>query len=883
MQRGYLFSDIDGSTQKWERAGFAMQAAMRRHDAIFAELIAAHGGFIHDHVGDSVFAIFETGDPLACALDLQLAFAREAWPLTEGLRVRVGVHASASATSEGAGAIAERIAANRVARIADCAAGGQIVASVEAVSAYGAPAHTRFVDLGAVLLKGVEAPVQIFGLDHEALRGAPFTRVRRQAAAHANLPKPMAPLLGRAQELARLAELIAAPEGGRIINVVGPAGVGKTRLVQEAAYQFSQTQPVLYLPLASLHDGEDLIGALARALNLPALGAALTAEAISEALRVRPRLLVLDNVERASPDALTAFGEFLATHRHVHAVCASRWPLEIAHTRLRVKGLAAPGPGREALAENAAYGLFAREAAHAGASLEADDRTASLFARLCDALGGLPLALQLSAAWLRYLPLDAVVERLAQHRGEFGFIFADTWAALSPDVRDKIGRLSIFRTAFSAAAAAEVAGVELGELIKFEESGLVERAAERCFILHPLLAEMAEAKTANFDTAQAHAEYFLSAPMLAPRPRGEGHVPIAEVEAAWMLARRFWPEPKLQAAGERLFYWCAFAGLFKEGASLFAARDAEGELGFYISALRANCLVHAHEGEAAQKLAAAASASSDALTRAHGLHALGNLAHARGDFDEAEEFYAAALPIRRDLHDRIGAHYTIMSMAALALARGHAAAVGQILVDALNDAHAHPVAMIHTHFFAGEALLAQGRHKQAEINFQRALELDALIEHPAFRTRLLLRMGAVANLARDRARAHAFFDEAQLLAGTLGDRRGGCYAAIELALAAHVAGDSARAKAELLTAVRVALELRSKPLVARALLALLQVEMEIGDDQAAERLREVLAGADLGELSARFAQLTKTPPRAGDDGRGGQVLLEEGARRVLQL
>lgn len=863
-----------------------MQAAMRRHDAIFAELIASHGGFIHDHVGDSVFAIFEAGDPLACALDLQLAFARESWPLDEGLRVRVGVHAiSQAGASEASAAIAERIAANRVARIADCAAGGQIVASVEAVSAYGAPAQTRFVDLGAALLKGVDAPVQIFGLDHEALQGAPFTRVRRQAAAHANLPKPMGPLLGRAEDLARLAELIAAPEGRRIINVVGPAGVGKTRLVQEAAYHFSATQPVLYLPLASLRDGEDLIGALARALNLPPPGAVSTADAIGEALRAMPRLLVLDNVERASPGALAAFAELFAAHRHLLAVCASRWPLEIAHTRLRVKGLAAPGPGRAALAENAAYSLFAREAAHAGASLEADDRTAFLFTQLCGALGGLPLALQLSAAWLRYLPLDAVVERLARHRGELSFIFADTWAALSPDVRDKLGRLSIFRTAFSAAAASEVAGVELGDVMKLEESGLVERAAERCFILHPLLAEMAEAQAANLDAAQAHADYFLSAHMLAPRPRGEGHLPIAEIEAAWMFARRFFPEPKLQAAGERLFYWCAFAGLFKEGASLFAARDgdAEGDIGSYISALRANCLMHAQEGEVAQKLAKAASAKSDALTRAHGLHALGNLAHARGDFSEAEEFYAAALPIRRELHDRIGAHYTIMSMAALALARGNAAAVGQMLVAALNDAHAHPVAMIHTHFFAGEALLAQGRHKEAEINFQRALELDALIEHPAFRTRLLLRMGAIANLAGDPARARALFDEAQLLANALGDRRGGCFAAIELALAAHVAGDSARAKAELLAAARVALELHSKPLVARALLALLQVEMEMGDAQAAERLREVLAGADLGELSLQFTQLTKTPPRAGGDGDGGHVLLEEGARRVLQL
>jgi class 3 adenylate cyclase len=886
MARGYLFSDIDGSTQKWERAGAAMQAAMERHDRIFAETIKAHGGFIHDQAGDGVFAIFESGNPIACALALQLALEREPWPGIGDLRVRLGVHvgpdAALSTPSSISPNVAERIAINRTARIAASAWGGQIVVSAEARAAFDGPGASRWLDLGAVYLKGVDAPMRLFGLAHPQLRQTVFAPLRLQEAAHANLPAPSAPLLGRAEDMALL--LAAMRSGERLINLIGPAGVGKTRLVQEAARKIGETEPVLYASIAAADD--DLMRLLARALGLGLSNEGDLVQALSEALRAAKRVIVLDNAERASAQDLAALVRLAQACRDLVIVCVSRWPLTGPFQRLRLSGLAPPAPGRDGVCASAAYQLFERDALRAGVVLALDEAGAAQFAELHAALAGLPLALQLSASWLRYLTLEAVLERLTAPGGhELSAIFADTWAALDADLQDALAALSVFRAPFSAHSAEAIAGAGPNTLIALEDRGLLERAADRQFELHPLICDFARGQThaAAAKARAAHAAHFLSLQSLAPRARGEAMAPIGEVQAAWRFARQSWSDAALKDAGERLFYWCAFAGLFSEGASMFEA-DSVDAIGAYAGALGANCLMHAHQGDLAQPLALAASASDDAVTRAHGLHALANLAHARGDYAEAQAHYETALSLRQGFDDQMGAHYTSMSLAALALARGQDDRAAAYLIDAFAYAHEHPIAMIHAHFYAGEVALAQARHTDAAFNFARALALDALVEHPPFRTRLLLRVGALARARGEAGAARAAFDEATALAQARCDVRGAAFGAVELGLMALDAGDFERARAEILAAVRTGLELRSKPIVARALLALLQVETALGDTDAAMRLRQALGGAELGDDDAAVAQFAGATSKDARFVEGAHAkVLEQGARALLRL
>lgn len=887
MARGYLFSDIDGSTQKWERNGAAMQAAMLRHDRIFADLIATYGGFIHDRAGDGVFAIFDAGNPIACALALQLALEREPWPGIGELRVRLGVHVGprAPAPLGGSANVAERIAVNRAARIAASAWGGQILISAEAADAYAPPARARLVDLGAIHLKGVDGPMQIYGLVHPDMKRTSFAPLRIQEGAQANLPAPSGPLLGRAQELERLLDLIKG--AGRLIELVGPAGAGKTRLAQEAARICGATQPVLYAPIESERTGLDLLRLLARALGVPLSGDTDPSLALAEVLRARKWVIVLDNAERASEQAIAALARLVQECRDLVVVCASRSPIGGAGARLRLHGLAQPGEGVEATVASAAYQLFEREARRADVALRADAEVARLFQKLCAATGGLPLALQLSATWLRYLTLEAVVTRVTAPGGhDLSGIFADTWQALDPDLRGALGGLSCFRAPFTVEEAHTVTGAGLSILMALEDRGLLERAADRRFHIHPLLCALVRARAPDAvnEVAQAHATHFLSSQMLGPRPRGEAPTSLDDVEEAWAFGRRAWPIEALKSAGERVFYWCAFGGFFLEGARMFDATGEDNATNEYLAALRANCLVHAHQTEAAATLAGEICRSTDALTRAHGVHALANLAHGRGDFAEAQGLYEEALALRCEQDDRMGAHYTSMSLAALALARGHAQAAGDYLAGAFALAGEHPIALLHAHFFAGEAALAQHRQSDAELNFARALELDALVEHPPFRVRLLLRMSALARARGELGAAAQIADQAAHLARVLGDVRGAGFACVEQGLVALDTGDLQRARAEITSAVRAGLDLRSKPVVARALLALLRVEMQEGDTAAASRLRQVLEGADLGELRSTLEHLTKSS--AGDPAAGDAEVasvMEQGARVILRL
>ena len=120
---GYFFADVEGSTERWEKAPGPMQIAMARLEALTDELFAQHGGVIQDRAGDGVFAIFKLGNPLQCALEMQLAMQRSDWSSVGGLDLRIGVHAGEDVGDNQV----DRVVANRGARIMSSGWGGQIV------------------------------------------------------------------------------------------------------------------------------------------------------------------------------------------------------------------------------------------------------------------------------------------------------------------------------------------------------------------------------------------------------------------------------------------------------------------------------------------------------------------------------------------------------------------------------------------------------------------------------------------------------------------------------------------------------------------------------------------------------------------------------------
>ncbi|KPL16311.1 MAG: hypothetical protein AMJ93_15905 [Anaerolineae bacterium SM23_84] len=171
----FFFTDIEGSTRLWEKHTADMGSVIARHDAILQGQIEACGGRLTKHTGDGVTAVFETGEPVTCALETQKQFARETWPAIGELRIRVALHAGE----------AELLAGdyfgptvNCTARIMAAAWGGQILLTPRVTRISSLPTQAEIRNLGTHLLKDVSAPQEIYQLTHPDLPWQQFPPLR---------------------------------------------------------------------------------------------------------------------------------------------------------------------------------------------------------------------------------------------------------------------------------------------------------------------------------------------------------------------------------------------------------------------------------------------------------------------------------------------------------------------------------------------------------------------------------------------------------------------------------------------------------------------------------------------------------------------------------
>ena len=229
----FLFTDIEGSTRRWESHPDEMSAALARHDALIRRAVGDAGGKVFKAIGDAFCAVFPSpGDALAAALAAQQALAAESWGVLGPLRVRAAVHVGAAEERDDDyfGPVL-----NRVARLLSAGHGGQTLLSRAAADAVAdrLPTGVSLRDLGERRLKDLTRPERVFQAVTPNMP-ADFPPLRTLDGRPNNLPAQATALVGREAELAEVRALLRK-DGVRLVTLTGPGGAGKTRLALQAA------------------------------------------------------------------------------------------------------------------------------------------------------------------------------------------------------------------------------------------------------------------------------------------------------------------------------------------------------------------------------------------------------------------------------------------------------------------------------------------------------------------------------------------------------------------------------------------------------------------------------------------------------------------------
>ncbi|MBC7809825.1 MAG: hypothetical protein H7175_01690 [Burkholderiales bacterium] len=344
-----------------------------------------------------------------------------------------------------------------------------------------------------------------------------------------NLPAHPTPFIGRAKELAEIATLLANPDC-HLLTLVGPGGIGKTRLALNTAreHQSAFSDGVYFVALQPLSSPDFIISAIAEAITFQFYTGGEPEQQLLDYLGDKSLLLVLDNFEHLLAD-VSIVNDILTTAPSVKLLVTSRERLNlIEEWVLDVQGL--PVPNSEAEREITHYGavqLFLQNAQRAQVGFALGDSQKPAVTRICRLVGGMPLGIELAAAWVRALSCEEIANEIERsmdilatparnipprHRNMRAAL-EHSWNLLTEEERDVFKRLSVFRGGFRKEAAQYVAGATLQTLSALVDKSLLRMAANGRYELHELLRQYAEEKLAlsppeREQTLDLHSAYY---------------------------------------------------------------------------------------------------------------------------------------------------------------------------------------------------------------------------------------------------------------------------------------------------------------------------------------------------------------------------------------
>jgi predicted ATPase/DNA-binding SARP family transcriptional activator/Tfp pilus assembly protein PilF len=707
-------------------------------------------------------------------------------------------------------------------------------------------------------------------LVREAANPAPAAPARRQVAAErapASLPVPLTSFIGRERELNQLKPLLQTT---RLLTLTGAGGCGKTRLALAAADALlaahSFADGVYWVELAALSDAALVPKAIASALGVAEESGRPLSETLSEAMRPRHVLIVLDNCEHLIETCAQVCRMLLSSAQRVHILATSREALNLAgETTWAVPLLTLPGLEARAELQSDLRGvaraesvqLFVERASSALPTFRLTQRNAGAVSNICTRLDGIPLAIELAAGRVKVLSVDQIASRLddrfmllsAGHRDALprhqSLRAAIDWSyqLLSPQERVLLHRLAVFAGGCTLEAAEAVCAYDgqldvLNGLALLVDKSLLEQTradGEPRFRMLETIRDFARARMLESEEAapllRAHAQYYRLLALKA-----EPHLFDAELEV-W-LTQLDKERDNIRAALE----WS------KVSAESNPASAAQAlEIGLHLAALLWRFWElrgYSTEGREWLDALLARSGSLHTYERAYALHTAGNLASSQGDTRRAKELYQACLSLSKELGNKHFIAHMNNNLGNIASNEGNYDQAAALYSEALT--HYREVGWewgVSLEFRQlGMIARAQGQYERARSLYEESL---AMYRQAGDKERIGLVLTSLGLLADDLAHyeeATRLFQEALTLYEQIGDQMGMPRARSNLGKMAQRQGDMARAKALYEQSLAQAQGTGDKSSTAVALCGLGDIAMLKGDPEHALRLyRESLS------------------------------------------
>ncbi|MCY1020252.1 ATP-binding protein [Pyxidicoccus sp. MSG2] len=894
-----VFTDVQGSTRLWERGDASMRAALEVHDEVLRSLLAGTTGYEVKTQGDSFMVAFPSvQEALRWCLEAQEALLRAPWPadllalpeaaeeqgprgtLHRGLRVRMGVHVGEPECrmNEQTGRMdyLGRMV-NVAARVTSAGHGGQVLVSggawaqvAPAVESLGRPAVRP---LGAFRLKGIDDAVALVEVLPASLSDRRFGAPRAPRDRQGNVPVAREGLVGRGEELATLKRWLE--EGVRLVTVLGPGGMGKTRLathfgaleLESGAWEGG----VWLCELAEVQSADALCHAVGQALGVALRRDGDPTGPVERLGRVLDDcgdvLVILDNLEQAVRYVPATLGRWMAMAPRARFVTTSRESLRLPGERLLdLTPLAVPDEGASRLEEisrSDAVRLFVQRAREARSDFELTAEEAPRVADIVRQLDGIALALELAAARMSLLSVSQLRERLSRRfellrggrrdasarqatlRGAIDW----SWNLLEPAEQTALARCSVFSGGFTLEAAEAVLGLpedapawevleslrakSLLRVLEPEDPGGEPRLGQYESIRQYAAAKLPEVGGAEA-LAERHADWYLAlARGLRARVRSPGGA-----EALRQLAQE--RENLLAACDNALRVQPATASSVERALEALVALEPEVVTRGPVSLLLARL---------DQALAKACTVAASPLLVAEALAARGRVLLESGSLELARNDLESARTALQALGAVAGEKRVLVDLSIVARHEGVVPRAWALVREAQRLPSGED-RWLEAYAVGNLGLVEQARRgAEAAIPHLRAAQaLFRDVGDVTFEVGFLTNCAVAIGEAGRTREALALLEEAMTRAASVGDRAGVAVARLNLGCFLLEDGRALDAREHLLAAGRMGRQLGQRLLEGTALGELGRAEAALGSfEEAWARLSEAVSG--LGRVS----------------------------------